>query len=120
MENTKMSTPITKETPRELSSIEKIMQRIKYDSTNLHWNNFNQVHPETDRMLLVWCDLGNISQNLYLTYRDRGGGYDMPHPHKNYPVKAWAYVDLPKENEEHLKKITEDVKKEEKEKKEAK
>lgn len=111
-----MNKSVQKEAPKELSNLEKIMQRTTYDSTNLKWNNFNQVHPETDRMILVWCDLGNISPNLYLTYRDRVGGYNMPNPNKNYPVKAWAYVDYPQENSEHLKKIIEDVRKEEKEK----
>ena len=106
---------IKKNIPSPALNAEEIMKRLVYNPTLLNWNNFQQVQPEPDRMLLIWCNLGSIAPNLFLTYRDASGAYDMPHPNKRYPVKAWAYVDLPAVDEEHLEKVKTDLEKEAKE-----
>ena len=97
-------------------SSEEIMKRLVYNPTNLCWNNFQKSQPDPDRWMLIWCNLGNIAQNLFLTYRDSSGVYEMPQPSKRYPVRAWAYVDLPSVDEVHLNKIKSELETEAKEK----
>lgn len=110
-----MSNPIQQEIPRELKNSEIIMKRTTYNSTILHWNNFQQNEPDKDRMFLLWCNLGKIAKNMYLTYRDASGAYDLPPSNKKYLVKAWAYVDMPHENQENLSKIKNDLRNQENE-----
>ena len=104
--STKTESPLTKangpETPIDSQDLAK---DLTYKADALVWNNFSKEHPEMDRWVLIWCNLGNIAQNLYLTYRDASGFYGLPHPTRSYPVRAWAYVDTPVVDQEALKKL---------------
>lgn len=82
----------------------ELLKRIVYKPSALVWKNFNAEQPQIDRWILIWCNMGRIAPNLYLSYRDSQGNYDLPHPTKPYPAQAWAYVDVPEMDQEELKK----------------
>ena len=88
---------------------QEIMKRIVFNPTQLVWNNFAQNQPDFDRWVILWCNLGNLANNLFLSFRDATGHYEMPHPTKQYPVRAWAYINLPEVDKEHLKKVKKDL-----------
>ncbi len=91
---------------------QEIINRMTFNPTTLVWNNYSQIQPTSDRWLLLWCNLGHIAPNLILTYRDATGYYDMPNASKKYPVKAWAYIDLPSVDEKHLENVKQDLQQE--------
>lgn len=88
---------------------QELIKRIIFKRTTFVWNNFAQTQPDFDRWVLLWCNLGNLANNLFLTFRDASGHYEMPHPTKQYPVKAWAYVSLPEVDKEHMEKIKKEM-----------
>ena len=96
---------------KSMLDAQEIINRMQFNPTTLVWNNYAQMQPESDRWFLFWCNLGHIAPNLILTYRDATGYYDMPNPYKKYPVKAWAYVDLPRVDEEHVEDVKQDLQK---------
>lgn len=87
----------------------EIMKRLNYKPAALVWKNFQNEQPNPDRWVVLWCNLGRISPNLILTYRDATGNYDLPHPTKAYPVQAWAYIDLPEVDQAHLESIQQEL-----------
>jgi len=102
----KTETPPTKaDIPLPALDPQELTKRLIYKPGELVWNNFNTEHPDMDRWVLIWCNLGNIAQNLYLTFRDASGFYGLPDPTRSYPVRAWAYVNAPQVDQEDLEKI---------------
>lgn len=99
------STPIKADVPAAAPDPQDIVKGLTYKADALVWNNFSKEHPDMDRWVLIWCNLGNIAQNLYLTFRDSSGFYGLPNSTRSYPVRAWAYVDVPAVDQEDLKKL---------------
>ena len=79
---------------------EDLLKKVKFKPSVLIWENFHAKQPEPNRWIYLWCGLGSISQNIFLTYRDSLGQYDLPHPTKKYPAHAWAYAENPVVQEE--------------------
>lgn len=98
-----MTTQDQKETEKkEVQEIEatpidpqELLKRILFKPGVLVWKNFNTEQPGLNRHIIIWCNLGPLTQNLFISFRDNLGNYDLPHPTKVYPVQAWAYIDLP-------------------------
>lgn len=88
---------------------QELIKRIIFKPTAFIWNNFAQKQPDIDRWVILWCNLGNLANNLFLTFRDAAGNYDMPHPTKQYPVRAWAYINLPEVDKEHMEKAKKEL-----------
>jgi hypothetical protein len=84
---------------------QEILKRIMFQTSKLEWVNFAQRTPESDRWIVIWCNLGRLSPNLFITYKDATGNYEMPHPTKQYPARAWAYIDIPLVDEKDLEKV---------------
>jgi len=81
---------------------QELLKRIMFKPAALGWKNFNQEQPGLGRWFILWCNLGPIAQNLFLSYRDNLGNYDLPHPTKQYPAQAWAYIDFPEVDQKSL------------------
>jgi hypothetical protein len=88
----------------------EVLKRLVYKSGFLVWKNFHAEQPQPDRWVVLWCDLGRISNNLILSYRDSRGNYELPHPTKSYPVQAWAYIDIPQVDESTIEQIQMELK----------
>ena len=86
---------------------QELMKRIQFKPAALVWHNFAEKHPDPDRWVLLWCNLGRIAQNFFVSFRDASGNYELPHPTKQYPARAWAYIELPAVDEEHMEKLKE-------------
>lgn len=87
----------------------EIMKRLNYKPSTLVWKNFQSEQPIHDKWIVLWCNLGSISPNLIITYRDTTGNYDLPHPTKSYPVQAWAYIDLPQVDDGNMELIQKEL-----------
>lgn len=88
----------------------EIARRIIYNNGCLEWKNFCNEQPEKDRRVIVFCNLGNLTENLYITHQDNGNNWRNLATGVQYPVRAWAYLDNPMISPENLKKITEELK----------
>jgi len=99
------------ENTQEKSKIDKreFISRLIYNPTMLEWKNFGAEQPESDHWFLLWCPMGKMAPDLFLTYRDREGNYDLPENRKKYAARAWAYVILPDVNEEEAKKVEKEL-----------
>lgn len=106
--------------PKKIEKLEKpqvppyidpkeVMKRMHFLPAQLEWKNFHQEHPNPDKWIVLWCNLGQIAPNLILTYRDANGNYDLPHPTKSYPVQAWAYINNPTVDNEALAKQQKEI-----------
>lgn len=80
---------------KEILSPEEALKAITFHPQVLQWENFHVKQPERDRWLYLWCAFGKIEQNIYVTYRNALGHYDLSHPTKQFPAQAWAYADNP-------------------------
>ena len=74
---------------------EDLLKMIKFKPSVLIWENFHVKQPEFDRWIYLWCSFGKLGQNIFVTYRNSLGQYDLPHPTKQFPAHAWAYADNP-------------------------
>lgn len=90
----------------------ELLKKLVYKPATLVWKNFSVEQPQADRWFLMWCNLGKIAPNLYVSYRDAQGNYELPHPTKQYPAQAWAYIDNPEIDQAELDKIQDQLKKE--------
>lgn len=90
---------------------QELTKKLVFEPSKLEWVNFGEKHPEVDRWVLMWCNLGKIGANFFVTYRDASGHYDLPHPTKHYPGQAWAYLSLPQVNLELMEKSKEELRK---------
>lgn len=82
-------------TPPTQEEVQAMMSKIHYKPQGLVWHNFHAQQPLPDRWILIWCAFGKLTQNLYVVHRNALGHYDLPHPTKNFPLQAWAYIDNP-------------------------
>ncbi len=75
--------------------VEAQLVKIEFETSKLVWHNFRKEQPEVDRPFVLFCPMGTITPNLFITHRDAIGNYDLPHPTKRYNATAWAYIDIP-------------------------
>jgi len=74
---------------------EEQAKKISFKPSSLKWHNFAQTMPDPDRWFIMWCNMGNIAPNFYISYKDAQGNFDLPHPAKRYAAIAWAYISIP-------------------------
>ena len=79
----------------EQAQTEDLFKKVVFKPGALIWNNFHVEQPQPDRWIVLWCAFGKLCQNLYITYRNQLGHYELPHPTKHFPAQAWAYIDNP-------------------------
>lgn len=77
-------------------SPEELLKKIVFEPSQFEWKNILVEQPEPDRWVILWCNVGTISQNFFVSYRDISGQYELPPSTRAYPVRAWAYLDIPK------------------------
>lgn len=87
--------PIQEQKDPPAPTQQELMAAIKFKPQALVWHNFHAEQPEYDRWIYLWCAFGRMCQNIYVTYRNALGQYDLPHPTKQFPAHAWAYADNP-------------------------
>lgn len=87
----------------------ELLKRLEYLPSNLVWKNFLKEQPKTDEWFILFCDMGRVAPCLFITYRDTAGNYELPHPTKNYPARAWAYINLPQPDPEQLEKVKQEA-----------
>ena len=80
---------------QEHTIAQEALAAIKFKPQALVWENFHAKQPEFDRWVYLWCAFGKLGQNIYVTYRNALGQYELPHPTKQFPAHAWAYADNP-------------------------
>jgi hypothetical protein len=80
-------------------SPQELLAKVKFKPQALVWENFHAKQPDYDRWIYLWCAFGKLSQNIFVTYRNALGQYDLPHPTKQFPAHAWSYADNPQADE---------------------
>lgn len=90
----------------------EIAKKIIYLPFTIEWKNFCNEQPEKDRKVIIWCNLGNHTDNLYITHQDQGGNWRDLVSGMQYPVRAWAYLDNPVVNQESLQAAIAELKQE--------
>lgn len=81
--------------PKPQPTPQELLAQVKFKPQALIWENFHAKQPDFDRWIYLWCAFGKIGQNIFVTYRNIMGQYDLPHPTKQFPAHAWAYADNP-------------------------
>lgn len=102
--------------PKEVAVVEgppvdaqELLKRLSFKPGVLLWKNFNMEQPPLNAWVVIWCNLGPIAPNFFITFRDNLGNYDLPHPTKVYPVQAWALLGYPEADQESIKKAEADI-----------